>query len=522
MKLRFVVLLVVALFAFPALAQDNATHTVTFDGFSFSYDSSIAPNVNITLFAGDPPDLEQPGGPEVAHTQFSFYSQPPAPESLLDSAGGIRIYNTADFAGYDFPAQRLQQLQTLLAERPDLASYMQVDTTQENALPFMPVFPAVQVLRARAQFVDTASLSGISYVTVYSQGVSPFVGSDFFYTFQGISADGAHYISVIIRLNTALFPEEIPADFDYEEFSATFDQYLSDSVATLNNASPDDFTPSLTTLDAFVKSFAFTGTGGVTPAPQTPQATPTAVLDPTLGGLAGTWTLVSYGDPANPQAVLPNAPVTLAFAPDGVSGTVGCNQFGGASFQYENGALTFGEIITTRMACAEDVMAQENAFLTAIQSAASFQVTEGQLQIFYDGGVLNFIAAGSVLPEATVSAGGDPTLGGLAGTWTLVSYGDPNNPQPVVGSTPITLTLALDSVSGNAGCNQYGAATFQYENNTLWFGQIISTLVACADAAAMAQETVYLTALQSATSFQITDGQLQIFYDGGVLTFTAA
>lgn len=508
MKLRFIVFVLVALFAFPVLAQDSVAHAVTFDGFTFTYDSSIAPNVNITQFAGDPPDLQQPGGAEVAHTQFSFYSQPPAPESILDAAGAIRVYRTADFAGYEFPTRELQQLQTLLAERPDLAQYMQTTgATAGTTLPFMPVFPAGQVIRARVQYVDTASVSGISYVTVYRQDASPFVGSEFLYTFQGLSTDGAHYVSAIFRLNTELFPAEIPADFDYGNFIEGIDQYMADSVATLNNATDADFTPSLEALNVVVLSFSF-ATGAELPDGEA-----------SAGELAGTWNLIAYGDPNSPQSVLTNAPVALTFAPDGVSGTAGCNQFGGA-FQFENNTLSFGDLITTRIACADDIMVQETVFLAALQSATSFEIVDGQLQIAYDGGVLNF--ASSSQPPETTPDGGDPTLGGLAGTWTLVSYGDPNNPQPVVGSTPVTLTLASDGVSGNAGCNQFGTATFQYENDTLRFGQIISTLMACVDEAAMAQETVYLAALQSATTFAITDGQLQIFYDGGVLNFSAA
>ena len=208
MKLRFIVFVLVALFALPALAQDSATHTVSFDGFSFSFDQSVGTNVNITRFAGDPPDLDQPGGPQVAHTQFALYSQLPVPE--FGAPGEIRVYQTADFTGYETSSERLTQLQTLLADRPDLASFMATDITAENPLPFMPVFGAAQVIRARAQYMDTGSVSGISYITAYRQDVAPFIADSFLYTFQGISADGAHYISAIFPVNTALFQQIFP------------------------------------------------------------------------------------------------------------------------------------------------------------------------------------------------------------------------------------------------------------------------------------------------------------------------
>jgi heat shock protein HslJ len=351
-------------------------------------------------------------------------------------------------------------------------------------------------------------VSGISYITVYRQDASPLVGSELLYTFQGLSADGAQYVAAIFRLNTELLPAEIPADFDYEAFIEEIDPYMADTVATLNAGTADDFTPSLTTLDALIQTFSFTSTA-------TPE--PVATETPDSGDLAGsglagvTWTLVSYGDPSSPQSVLSNAPITLTFAETGVAGSAGCNQYNG-SFQFDNDTLTVGELVTTRMACEDAVMTQETAYIAALQSAASFAVTDGQLQIFYDGGVLMF----------TSGSGGGADLGGLAGTWNLVSYGDPNSPQPVIGGTPVTLTIASDGASGNGGCNQYGTGTVVVENDTVRFGQIISTLMACADANVTAQETAYLGALQSATSFAVTDGQLQIFYDGGVLNFTAA
>jgi heat shock protein HslJ len=393
----FMLALFLALFALPVLAQDNA-NTVTFNSFSFSFDSALATSVNITQFPGDAPDVQQPGGPEVAHTQFVLYTNHPAPESIFDAPVAIRVYRTADFGPYEVPFQQLQQLQTLLSEQPDLAPFMAVsaEDMSANNLPFMPVLPASQTIRARAQYVQTPVLQGISYVTVYRQDASPFVSNEFFYTFQGISSDGAHYVSMVARLNTALFPAEIPADFNYDDFIATFDEYLAESVATLNAAAPTDFTPALPALDALVQSFAFTSTGGAAP---TPVPAPTAAATPapgSFGGLGGvTWTLVSYGPPDAPVATLPNAPITLTFSDQGIGGSAGCNQYFGA-FQFDVNTITITDVGSTLMACLDQaVMAQETAYLEALRTASSFQITDGQLQITYASGELTFTASAS-------------------------------------------------------------------------------------------------------------------------------
>src|SRR5690606_9659844 len=106
-----------------------------------------------------------------------------------------------------------------------------------------------QVIRAHAQYLDTGSLSGVSYITVYRQDVSPFVSNEFFYTFQGVSADGLFYVSARMPLTVSDFPSQIPADFDMDEFAAGFNDYLTESVTTLNAAAPEAFSPALGNLD---------------------------------------------------------------------------------------------------------------------------------------------------------------------------------------------------------------------------------------------------------------------------------
>jgi hypothetical protein len=255
-RIVFIALALLTL-AFPALAQDETSiNTINYNGVSFSYSEAIASNVNISQYAGDPVDLEQPGGPEIRHTQFTLYDAFPVPEGIMDSKGAIRVYRVADFEGYEFPTFQLENLQTLLDERPDLADYARItdEGNPANTLPFLPVFPAGQVITARAQYVETPAVNGISYITIYRQDVSPFLAGEFIYTFQGISSDGQLYIAAMFPVTAPDFPAEYPADFDYEAFMANFIPYLNESVAALNNAAPQAFSPSLVDVDAIIQS----------------------------------------------------------------------------------------------------------------------------------------------------------------------------------------------------------------------------------------------------------------------------
>ena len=132
------------------------------------------------------------------------------------------------------------------------------DDGSGEALPFMPDIPAAQVIRARAEYVETPQVAGITYLTAFRQDISPFASNDFWYTFQGLSTDGAWYVAADFVVDASMFPEEVTAKdaeriADPERFAA----YLEDSVQALNEAAPDDFAPPLTAIDALVQSITF-------------------------------------------------------------------------------------------------------------------------------------------------------------------------------------------------------------------------------------------------------------------------
>lgn len=112
-------------------------------------------------------------------------------------------------------------------------------------------------------------------------------------------------------------------------------------------------------------------------------------------GLANTrWRLVSYGEQGSETQVNEASEVTLQFeAGNQAGGSGGCNTFG-AQYEVLDGRLSFTQIISTEIACtAEGVMEQEQQYFQALQTAGEYELTDGQLTIWYgDGqGVLNFV-----------------------------------------------------------------------------------------------------------------------------------
>lgn len=251
-------LILLALFAVfsTARAEDSKGNTVSFNGISFRFDPALASNVDVYQFAGDPPGSDATTSGEPPYTQLMLYNKRPAPESAFEDTaiGVIRVYRAEAFKNYSFSAAEFTKLQTLLKDKPAVNG-IAAGKRDETALPFMPVLHAGQAIRARVAYVNTSAFNGIAYVTAYQSALEPFTSSSFMYTFQGISKDGAYYVSVFARLHTDLFPKDLPA-IDPAKFADEHLKYIADSAAKLNAANPQAFTPPLPLLEGVVQSIA--------------------------------------------------------------------------------------------------------------------------------------------------------------------------------------------------------------------------------------------------------------------------
>jgi heat shock protein HslJ len=96
------------------------------------------------------------------------------------------------------------------------------------------------------------------------------------------------------------------------------------------------------------------------------------------------------------QVPVSDTTITLAFGAQGdLSGNASCNTYNG-SYTVNGNLFSVGPLATTRKSCGEDVDGQEKTYLTALRSAATFEISGNQL-IIYDAGrqeVLRFNAAG--------------------------------------------------------------------------------------------------------------------------------
>lgn len=122
--------------------------------------------------------------------------------------------------------------------------------------------------------------------------------------------------------------------------------------------------------------------------------------------LLGPWVVVGYATvPGTLVAPLAGSDLTAVFRLRNVAGSAGCNTYDGP--YTTNGNLArIGPLATTRLACAEDIMAQETAFLAALQGVGRVEPRGTTLQLQdLSGRALVELARPSPEPAPSASAG---------------------------------------------------------------------------------------------------------------------
>ena len=221
------------------------------------------------------------------------------------------------------------------------------------------------------------------------------------------------------------------------------------------------------------------------------------------GELTGqVWVLTAIGG----KAPLENTGISAQFNSDGsLSGSAGCNQYNG-KYTTSGSSISITGLNNTMMACAQPVMDQESAYLTALADAKTYTVQGDNLTLSgADGKTLVSYKAQSQ---------------DLAGTnWEVVGYN--NGKEAVVSvllNTSITASFGKDgTLSGNAGCNEY-SGQYTVTGNQIKIGPLTSTMKACNDpAGVMEQESQYLTAIESAATYLVEGNVLELRTQDGAL-----
>jgi heat shock protein HslJ len=102
--------------------------------------------------------------------------------------------------------------------------------------------------------------------------------------------------------------------------------------------------------------------------------------------LIGSWLLDTIGDAVAVSSIIADTDPTLDITEDGISGSAGCNRyFGGLTFDAD-GTFVTGNLGSTKMACEQGVMRQEQQILDILSNAARYEIEGDKLLISTDDG----------------------------------------------------------------------------------------------------------------------------------------
>jgi heat shock protein HslJ len=220
------------------------------------------------------------------------------------------------------------------------------------------------------------------------------------------------------------------------------------------------------------------------------------------GPLQGTWDLTLYASDGALRELPAGLTTEATFASDRVSGRAAVNTYRGA-FQADGaeGELSVGPLASTQIGGPPEALAAETDYLKALESAATFSSDGERLTIADASGetVLTYEAS-----DATI-----------VGAWQVTGY---NNGKEAVVSlaagSEITAVFGEDlTLTGDSGVNTYRTT---YETTP---GSGGATGIAIAPPAStlkagppelMEQEQRYLRALESAATYTIQAGRLEL------------
>jgi hypothetical protein len=250
--------------------EPSTRYFLQFDDISFYYISSVASKVNGRTVEKSL-DVNNPVAPKMDQFEFQNYA------ALSQIKPRINVFSAQEFMdlGGDSAIKQVEKLKLLNVSQ---------QANPPGELPMLLGEPSLQLIRAGLQYIKFQNGSGIRYITQYGEQPWPFDNSRLFYTFQGLTDDGAWYISAVLPVNHAALEGDdglARMQEDYTKFQTNYPAYVDYVEKQLNAEQPDTFTPNLPSLDAIIKSMVVEKkTIAPTPAKPTAKPIPTITNSP--------------------------------------------------------------------------------------------------------------------------------------------------------------------------------------------------------------------------------------------------
>ncbi|BCY19521.1 hypothetical protein hrd7_33700 (plasmid) [Leptolinea sp. HRD-7] len=258
-----------------AARQDASTPTPTgeaevtrffadFDDVSFYYTSTLSSKVTARKVEAAA-DVNNPATPRMDVFEFDNY---PVISRVKPRINVFAVQEIKDLGGVT-AVKQLQNLDNLIGTQVP---------NPPGAYPALLTEPSTQLMRAGLRYVNFQNGSGIRYLSEYGEQPWPLDNTVLFYTYQGITGDGAYYVSAVLPVtHPGLEGDDgfTKLSEDPAKFQSNYPAYVDYVQKQLNTEPPNAFTPNLASLDAMMKSLSI---GKATPSPAKPTAVPTMTI----------------------------------------------------------------------------------------------------------------------------------------------------------------------------------------------------------------------------------------------------
>lgn len=211
--------------------------------------------------------------------------------------------------------------------------------------------------------------------------------------------------------------------------------------------------------------------------------------------LGGEWNIVNIGGKS--VSTTERAYINLDLSSHRMYGCNGCNVINASLTASVDGALAFGEIISTRMSCP-DSQTPERTIMKALEETASFKI--------YDINGVSFLylfnSAGNTLASLRRQ-----NIDFINGAWTVREIKG-------ISTSSEQVRLVIDTeqlkIHGNTGCNIVNGTIYidPEKVGAVQFQELISTMKSCPD---MQLETELLVALEETCYCQqVSETEIQL------------
>lgn len=216
-------------------------------GLSFTIPAGLDYEVSLEeVDEAEDPSALFPGQIGAAHIIFHLNPQTPV-EHIMKAK--IMVFPMDSFMNVYVTWQTDIATLNLLRSSGDFSGYNPLE-----ALPFPPIFGAMQMYHAKEKGLTFQNGSGIRFLTEYGQAYSPMATESLFYAFVGVTEDQNYIVVGTIPMGQSPLPEKVVWPSDMDAFYAQYDQLATNAAQLLNRTQDHEFSPNLELLDKMFES----------------------------------------------------------------------------------------------------------------------------------------------------------------------------------------------------------------------------------------------------------------------------